>query len=264
VASNQTVFVSLASSVSGLQFEPIVFGDEYDNVILFAQNSLTKEGTAVVIDINYFSQSTINTFAPFTLILNPTQLETESKIYKIEYDFGNGNVHVQNFYYGLTSENSYTLTFSADPGDVRNYNAQETFYLETPESRLFVVEIRIFQIGAAEYERYYVNLFLDPPSLDGEINNYFKDLHLITTRMFDFDDKVYYNFESQSPNFILPAVVKWERNIASQTTIEMIEDRPYKLLQPFEKENVTSIETKFPISFVKPASASSNIIDIGM
>ena len=129
---------------------------------------------------------------------------------------------------------------------------------------MFVVEIRIFQIGIKDYQRYYVNLFLNPPSLDGEINNYFKDLHLISTRMFDVDDKIFYNFESQSPNFILPALIRWDKNIASFTTVEEIKERPYKLLQPFENENVTSIETKYPISFVTPLSSDSNIIDIGM
>ena len=264
MASNQTVFISLVSSVSGIQFIPRVIGNEYDDIILFAQNTFTLEATAVVLGVDYFSQTTIDTFAPFTLLLNPSSIETDAKIYKIEYDFGGGNVHTQNFYYGLTSEKTYNLPFSAEPGDTRNYNVQETFYLDAPERRLFVVEIRIFQIGIKDYQRYYVNLFLNPPSLDGEINNYFKDLHLISTRMFDVDDKIFYNFESQSPNFILPALIRWDKNIASFTTVEEIKERPYKLLQPFENENVTSIETKYPISFVTPLSSDSNIIDIGM
>jgi hypothetical protein len=263
--ASQNVFISLASSVSGIQFIPRVIGDEYDNVILFAQNTLTLEATSVILSVDYFSQTTIDTFAPFTLLLNPATLETDSKVYKIEYDFGNGNIHTQNFYYGLTSEKTYSLPYSSDPGDVRNYPTQETFYLDEPERRLFVVEVRIYQIGAKEYDRYYVNLFLNPPSLDGEINNYFKDLHLISTRMFDVDDKVFYNFESQSPNFILPALIRWERNIAIQTTTEEVQTiRPYKLLQSFEKENVTKIETNFPISFVQPITADSGIMDIGM
>lgn len=262
--ASQTVFISLASSVSGLQFVPRVLGDERENVILFAQNSLTLEATSVILTVDYFSQTTINTFAPFTLFLNPKTLDTDARVYKIEYDFGNGTVHTQNFYYGLTSENSYTLPYSAEPGDVRNYPVQETFFLEQPEQKLFVVEIRIYMIGLKEYDRYYVNLFLDPPSLDGEINNYFKDLHLISTRMFDTDDKVFYTFESQQPNFILPALIKWEKNIATQTTIQNVEDRPFKLLQPFEIESVSTAETNYPISFVNSLSAESTITDIGI
>jgi hypothetical protein len=49
VASNQTVFISLASSVSGIQFIPRVIGNEYDDIILFAQNTFTLEATAVVL-----------------------------------------------------------------------------------------------------------------------------------------------------------------------------------------------------------------------
>jgi hypothetical protein len=262
--NSQTVFVSLASSVSGIQFVPIVLGDEFENVVVFAQSSLTQNATAVVLEQFYFSQTAITSYAPFNLILDPSTLEASGKIYKIEYDFGNGNVHTQNFYYANTSVDTMALPHNTEPGDPRNFNIDETFYIDKPEQKYIPVEVRIYSIGLKNYERYYVNLFLNPPELDGELNNYFKDLHLISTRMFDTDDKVFYIFESQSPNYILPSLVKWDRNIAQEADIQIIQDRSYKLLQPFEKENVSSIETKYPISFVEPVSSDSVIIDTGL
>jgi hypothetical protein len=262
--NSQTVFVTLASSASGIQFTPVVLGDEFDNVVVFAQSMLTQNATAVVLEQFYFSQTAITSYAPFNLVLDPSTLEAKGKIYKIEYDFGNGNVHTQNFYYANSSIESSTLPHPYEPGDTRNFNVDQTYFLEKPEQKYVAVEVRIFSIGERDYERYYVNLFLDPPALDGDLNNYFKDLHLISTRMFDSDDKIFYVFESQDPNYILPSVVKWERNIVQEADIQIIQDRSYKLLQPFEKEDVSNIETKYPISFIPPVSADSNIIDIGM
>ena len=83
--------------------------------------------------------------------------------------------------------------------------------------------------------------------------------------MFGPDDKIFYVFESDVPNYLLPALVKWENKEESTTiNIQSNQFRPYKLLQPFEKEDVTTIETKVPISFVEPQSPNTNIADIGM
>jgi len=263
--NSQTVFVTLASSSSGIQFLPVVLGNEFDEVLIFAKSAITQNMTAVVLEQSFFSQSAITTFAPFNLVLNPSTLEGAGKIYKIEYDFGNGNVHTQNLYYSNTSVDTMSLPYSSEPGDPRNFNIDNTFFIDKPEQKYVAVEVRIYSFGQKFYERYYVNLFLNPPSLDGEINNYFKDLHLISTRMFDTDDKIFYVFESQNPNYILPSVVKWENNIAvEQQTINISQSRPYKLLQPFEKENVTPIQTNYPITFIEPVSANSDIMDIGM
>jgi hypothetical protein len=45
--------------------------------------------------------------------------------------------------------------------------------------------------------------------------------------------------------------------------IQNNEIRPYQLLQPFEKENVTPVNTVVPINFVQALSSDSSTIDIG-
>lgn len=256
--------MSLASSASGIQFIPIALGNEFEEIILFSWTSLFEEVTAVQIGETFFSQTNIQTYAPFTLVLNPSALSLDGKIHRIEYYFGDGTQKIQNLYFTLTSAETMFLPYSAEPGDPRNYNQQNTYFLEKPESKIFVIEVRVYEFGSLDYKRYFVNLDLRPPILDGQSSEYFKNLHLISTKMFGPDDKIFYIFESASPTYILPALIKWDP-VQKEQTINFVNniERPYKLLQPFEKENVTSVETVVPISFVQPTSSSSDIVDIG-
>lgn len=267
--NSQTVLMSLASTASGVQFIPIALGTEFDEIVIFAPNTYETIAplTAVTIGETFFSQTNIATYAPFTLILNPSALDLDSKIYKIEYDFGNGNVVTQTYYYSNTSEDTLNYPFSAEPGDPRNYFQSSTYFLENTDRNYFTVEVRIYQFGFSEYKQYFVNLQLDPPVLDGsgaELG-YFKNLHLVSTRMFGPDDTIFYVFESDEPRYILPALVNWQRKeTTSNIALQDIQNRPYKLLKGFERENITSVETNAKITFVDPVSSSSNVIDIGI
>jgi hypothetical protein len=260
--------MSLASSASGVQFIPIVIGDEFQNIIIFSPtDSSPVPLTAVTIGQTFFSQTNIATYAPFTLTLDPSALDVDNKIYKIEYNFGDGNIITQNYYYSNTGVDTMNLAYSAEPGDPRNYTQQNTFFLSDTNTKYITVEVKIYSLGFSEFKQYFVNLVLDPPNLDGDNaeNRYFENLHLISTRMFGPDDKIFYVFESDVPNYLLPALVKWENKEENNNiNIQNNQFRPYKLLQPFEKEDVTSVETKVPISFVSPQTPNTNITDIGM
>lgn len=260
--------MSLASTASGIQFIPIALGTEFSEIVIFSPKTYTGvDLTAVAIGQTFFSQTNISTFAPFTLVLNPSALELDSKIYKIEYDFGNGNVLTQTYYYSNTSEDTFSYPYSAEPGDPRNYLQSQTYYLEDTNAKYLSVEVRIYQFGFSEFRQFFVNLELTPPVLDGNAatSGYFKNLHLISTRMFGPDDKIFYVFESDNPQYILPALVKWDKKEQNIITEQLQnEERPYKLLKGFEKENVTSIETNAQITFINPVSSSSNIVDIGI
>lgn len=260
--------MSLASSASGVQFIPIVIGDEFQNIIIFSPTDNTPIPlTAVTIGQTFFSQTNIATYAPFTLVLDPSGLDVDNKIYKIEYNFGDGNIITQNYYYSTTSVDTMNLAYSAEPGDPRNYPKQNIFFLSDTNTRYVTVEVKIYSLGFSEFKQYFVNLILDPPNLDGDDaeNRYFENLHLISTRMFGPDDKIFYVFESDVPNYILPALVKWElKEKDSNISIQADGFRPYKLLQPFEKEDVTGVETKVPINFVEPEIPNTNITDLGM
>jgi hypothetical protein len=256
--------MSLASGASGIQFIPIALGDEFENIILFSITQDSLQATAVQIGETFFSQTNIQTYAPFTLVLNPSALSLDSKIHRIEYYFGDGTQKIQNFYFTLTSAETLTRPYSSEPGDPRNFNQEKTYFLEKPENKLFVIEVRVYEFGSLDYKRYFVNLDLRPPILDGQSSEYFKNVHLISTKMFGPDNKIFYVFESNSPTYILPALIKWD-TVEKEQTINFISEsqRPYRLLQPFEKENVTSVETVVPISFVQPSSSTSDVIDIG-
>lgn len=256
--------MSLASAASGIQFIPIALGDEFDNIVLFAQTALFDEATAVQIGETFFSQTNIQTYAPFTLVLNPSALSLDGKIHRIEYYFGDGKTKIQSLYYTSSSLDSLNLPFSAEAGDPRNFQQSNTFFLEENENKLISVEVRIYEFGSLDYKQYFVNLDLRPPILDGQSSEYFKNLHLISTKMFGPDNKIFYVFESSSPNYILPALIKWEKTTNNKTiTIQNNEIRPYQLLQPFEKENVTPVNTVVPINFVQALSSDSSTIDIG-
>jgi hypothetical protein len=256
--------MSLASSASGIQFIPIALGDEFDNIVIFAQDSLSLESTAVQIGETFFSQTNIQTYAPFTLVLNPSALLLDGKIHRIEYYFGEGNTKFQSLYYTPTSIDSMSLPYSAEPGDPRNFLQSNTYFLEENANKLLSVEVRVYEFGSLDYKQYFVNLDLRPPILDGQSSEYFRNLHLISTKMFGPDNKIFYVFESSSPNYILPALIKWEKISEDQEiNLENAQIRPYKLLQPFEKDNVTPVNTVVPISFVEPVSADDSITDIG-
>jgi hypothetical protein len=257
--------MSLASSASGIQFIPIALGDEFDNIVLFAQTMDMAEATAVQIGETFFSQTNIQTYAPFTLVLNPSALSLDGKIHRIEYYFGEGKTKFQSFYYSSTSIDSLSLPYSSEPGDPRNFLQENTYFLEEAENKLLSVEVRVYEFGSLDYKRYFVNLDLKPPILDGQSSEYFRNLHLVSTKMFGPENKIFYVFESSSPTYILPALIKWEplSNITQTINIQSSEIRPYKLLQPFEKENVTPVNTITPISFVVPVSSDNDVIDIG-
>jgi len=257
--------MSLASSASGIQFIPIALGDEFDNIVLFAQTDDLIEATAVQIGESFFSQTNIQTFAPFTLVLNPSALSLDGKIHRIEYYFGDGKTKIQNLYYSLTSLDSLNLPYSSEPGDPRNFTQENTYFLEEAENKILSVEVRIYEFGSLDFKQYFVNLDLRPPILDGQSSEYFKNLHLISTKMFGPDNKMFYVFESVSPTYMLPALIQWETITDSNQTIsiQQSEVRPYKLLQPFEKDNVTPVNTIVPISFVEPLSSDSDVTDIG-
>lgn len=257
--------MSLASSASGIQFIPIALGNEFDDIILFAQTNDMAEATAVQIGETFFSQTNIETYAPFTLVLNPSALSLDGKIHRIEYFFGDEKIKIQNFYYSTSSLESLTLPYSSEQGDPRNFNQENTFFLEEAENKLFTVEVRIYEFGSLDYKQYFVNLDLRPPILDGQSSEYFRNLHLVSTKMFGPDNKIFYVFESIAPTYVLPALIKWESLIKEDEIINIgtSQVRPYKLLEPFEKDNVTPVNTVVPISFVQPVSSDSDMTDIG-
>jgi len=74
-------------------------------------------------------------------------------------------------------------------------------------------------------------------------NSYFKEVHLVGSRMFGPNNDILYYFESVNPSYILPVLVNWTQKPAPIPEPYMpVDYRPFKLLAPFENEAVTSID----------------------
>ena len=260
--NNQTVLMSIGNDINTLVTVPIVLADEFDNVIYFSKNTLTSEVTAITLDNADYNEAVLNVVAPFTLYLNPSAFSNTSKIYKIDYDFGDGNIDSQTYFY--SDESNSSLNHPNDIGDPRNYIKANTYFLDDNVAKNITITVAIHAIGSIIPSYYYLKLALTPPNLDGEIDGYFKNIHLISTKMFGPDDKILYTFESDEPNYILPAVVKWEEDpkIIQKRLIIFEPPRVFDILLPFEDEKNNS-NTNKNIKYIEPNKPNTKIQDIG-
>lgn len=254
--------MSIGNDINTSVTIPYVLIDEFDNVIYFSKNTLTNEVTAITLGTEIFNEAVLNVVAPFTLYLNPSSFLTDSKIYKIEYDFGNGNSDTQTYFY--SDGYDPTLNHPNDIGDPRNYIKSNAYFLDDNLSKNITIKVSIYQIGITTPFYYFLQLTLNPPNLDGEIDGYFKNIHLISTKMFGPDDKILYTFESDEPNYILPAIVKWEEDpkIIQKRNIVYEPPRIFDILLPFEDEENNS-NTNKNINYVEPNKPNTKIQDVG-
>lgn len=185
----------------------------------------------------------ISGFSPFTVKIYPNGISSTSKIYKITYDFGDGNV----FDDLLTPDSNPVLKTTT-----------HTYYLTGNLKQEYSVKTYVYYF-AGSYDLYEFSLNLNTPTLEG-INtlaqtlcsNYFDEVHLVGSRMVGPDNDVLYIFESINPKYIIPVCVNWKsRPIEKILTIPKEHYRPFKLLAPFENELITSINT------------GTNIISVG-
>lgn len=160
----------------------------------------------------------ISGVSPLTLTINPQFVEPSSKVYKIEYLFDDGSETLVRKLTVNPDQSDFSLPFPLEPGDPRNFTETHNFVLQKEDARKFVIHIRIYsiinQVISENYNQYTINLKLLAPvlySVDANKKNYFKDIHLISTRMFGPDNTILYNFESFSPQYFLPTIVKWHK-----------------------------------------------------
>jgi hypothetical protein len=183
----------------------------------------------------------VSGFAPFTLTINPSGITTSSKIYKIVYNFGDEKIETSTLGIDISGNNISPLSKTIS----NLYAVTDSF------NKTFDVNIDVYTIGNLNYDRYSFELNL----LSGELeslntltsaNNsyYFKEMHLVGSRMFGVNDNIVYIFESINPNHLLPVMVNWKER-PEVPFIPFVGNtyRPYKLLMPFENEIVTSAKT---------------------
>lgn len=202
------------------------------------------------------SNNNINGFTPFTLTIVPSSVPISNKIYKIEYDFGDG------------TKISQLLKPNSNQENPASVNQTHNYILTGEFIKDFTVIADVYQFNKSSYDRFSFIVSLSAPPME-ELNTqypenssyYFREVHLIGSRMFGPENEISYMFEGIGPDCFLPVVVNWKQRPV-QTIIKTIKDyyRPYKLLSPFENEMVTSINTGTNIVTV-PAPNGGSISD---
>jgi len=191
------------------------------------------------VSLSYNNFISLSGYAPFQLSINPSGATLSSKVYNINYDFGDGTVVNQ--------------TLSTDlSGDPLYINQSHTYYLSNTFSSSVSAIVSYYQMGIATPSVYTISLNLTTPPMESSIYNqtssnslsgYFQEMHLVGTRMFGPNNDILYMFESINPNYVIPALVNWKSRpmISSPSIIPNSSYRPYRLLQPFENANITNI-----------------------
>jgi hypothetical protein len=197
--------------------------------------------------------------APFTLTIMPSTISGLNKIRKIEYLYGDGTSEEQ-VLFPANSANYNGLPYPLEPGDPRNYNKVKTFYVDS-NNTTYTTTINVYQIAVSSPSSYTINVSLSAPYLENISggNGYFEDVHLKSTRMYGVDNRILYVFESSNPNYLLPVNVDWKLRPQAQAEAQVISSyRAYKLLEPYENEISTSIDTVTHIGTVGEVAALPN------
>lgn len=210
--------------------------------------------TSETVYLNSLS-AVVNGFAPFTLTIIPSSIPLTNKVYKIVYNYGDGSVENQILKPDSPEENPSFVT------KTHNYILTSSFVKD------FQITADFYQFNKTSFERYNFVLSLSSPSLESlnpddfaDSSYYFKELHLIGSRMFGPENELLYMFEGIDPDCFVPLLVNWKSKPV-QTIIRSIKDnyyRPYRLLSPFENERVNSINTGTEIIEVPAGDGGPN------
>lgn len=202
--------------------------------------------------------------APFTLVLEPSGFIRTTKIYKIEYVYDD-EIYIQTLFPSNSTDYlNQNLSIPEEPGDPRNYKQTKTFFINKPYQD-YNINIKVYQFDISEPSVVTLKLNLSAPSLENisGSDGYFKEIHLKTTRMYGINNELIYIFESESPNYLLPVSVNWKPIPATEIVEQkIIPPRPYRLLAPYENEQVTSIDSASRVGTVGEERAP-DIVDLG-
>jgi hypothetical protein len=169
------------------------------------------------------NKTVISNYAPLLLTVDPFnirplisqdeqngQFQLTSKVYKIVYDWGDGTKETQKIF---PSEYSANLSFSypstKETGDPRNFPKKHLYTVFNENKKLFFIKIQVYLFGETNPLTYNFELIIQPPRLDGTLTGFFKNFHLIYTKMFGLDNKILYIFEGKEPSWIFPVIADW-------------------------------------------------------
>jgi hypothetical protein len=219
-----------------------LMADQVFDAIDFNTVSLSDiNGDYIMIGSIPVNSFVLNYNGPVTITFNPSAINLPKKINRIVYEFSDGSPTIDSsFYYSPTSVISNNYPFSAEPGDPRNFSITKTFYSSTYFTASFEVLITVYQLGITDPVGIIYNININAPQLDGD-GGYFEEMHLISSRMFGLNDDILYTFETKNPNYVVPLQINWNKTpetIVQQTNVSKSSLRPYKILEPYEIENL--------------------------
>ncbi len=177
--------------------------------------------------------------APLRLIINPfnmkktptsTEFEFSSKFYKIVYDWGDGVIETQKAIPASFSDvASFNYPFVKEKGDPRNFIKEHIYTLTSDYKKSIDISVSAYMYGVSIPLVYKFRLLLNAPRLDGSKTGFFKNFHLIHTKMFDFDNKILYVFEGKDPSWIFPVLVDWRKRTGTFSPDEFEDYNKYQL-----------------------------------
>lgn len=157
----------------------------------------------------------ITNFVPLKLYIDPSisipelpNLYFNSKISKIIYEWGDGQVDTQKFFPSDFSASDNTGSIR-ETGDPRNYVKSHVYTLSAEFEKQLNLKVFLYQFGVKAPTIYTFKINLKAPRLDGTKSSFFKNMHLIYTKMFDADNKILYVFEGKEPTWAFPVVIDW-------------------------------------------------------
>lgn len=165
----------------------------------------------------------IKDYAPLMLTIDPFnlrqlisqdeqngQFQLSSKVYKIVYNWGDGTTHVQKFFPSDYNDDLNILyPSSKEKGDPRNFPQKHLYTVLNENKKLFFIKVDVYLYGQSIPLSYNFELVIEPPRMDGTKTGFFKNVHLIYTKMFGIDNKILYVFEGKDPSWIFPIIVEW-------------------------------------------------------
>lgn len=180
----------------------------------------------------------INQYAPFVFNINPfnslpssseNEFNFTSKIYKIIYDWGDGVIETQKILpSSYESSTILNYPFIKESGDPRNFKKSHIYNLNEEFKKTIYVNIGLHMFGVSPIN-YKFRINLKAPRLDGSKTGFFKNVHLIKTKMFDKDNKILYIFEGKEPSWVFPAIVDWRVKGGDSTIVNGDDYDVYKL-----------------------------------
>jgi hypothetical protein len=177
----------------------------------------------------------IRQFAPLNFTINPFnarplstqgndsdggQFNFQSKIYKIVYDWGDGHIETQKIQpSSFNSSPSLSYPNQKEQGDPRNFPKNHIYSLTDTARKVINANAKIYMFGVRNPLIYNFRIILSAPRLDGTKTGFFKNFHLIDSKIFGTDNKILYIFEGKDPSWVFPVIADWRPKQGEQSAV---------------------------------------------